>query len=144
MEREEIEYIAALIDITVTNTLTKLDLIPERYSASQANKIYGAKEIIHWRQRQWITAYSTGNSVRSKIYYLRSECENARLMMESIIRKGYDGKITKTMEGTIVIQILDMVRKQVFESLEMKAAKEKEKEKAKAVASKLKTGRKKA
>lgn len=98
MEREEIEYIAALIDITVMNTLTKLDLIPERYSESQANKIYGAKQIKHWRQSQWITAYPSGNAVKARLYYLRSECENARLMLEAIIRKGYDGKITKTME----------------------------------------------
>ena len=142
MEREEIEYLAALIDITVTNTLTKLDLIPERYSESQANKIYGAKQIKHWRQNQWITAYPSGNAVKARLYYLRSECENARLMLEAIIRKGYDGKITKTMEGNSIRRILDMVRKEVFESLERSAAKEKEK--AKALASRLKARRNKA
>lgn len=137
MEREEIEYITALIDITVTNTLTKLDLIPERYSESKANEIYGTKEIKRWREKRWIIAYSSGNATRARLYYLRSECETARQMMEGIIRKGYDGKITNTMEGTSIRRILDMVRKEVFVSLEMKAAKEKEK--AKAIASKLKT-----
>lgn len=102
MEREEIEYITALIDITVTNTLTKLDLIPERYSESKANKIYGEKQIKRWREKRWITAYSSGNETNAKLCYLRSECETARLMMESILRKGYEGKITKTMEGNSI------------------------------------------
>lgn len=140
MEREEIEYIVALIDITVTNTLTKLDLIPERYSESQANKIYGEKQIKQWRASRWIISYPSGNETKAKYYYLRSECEIARQMMEGIIRKGYDGKITNTMEGTSIRRILDMVRKQVFESLEMSAAKEK----ARAIASKKKTGQNKA
>jgi hypothetical protein len=142
MEREEIEYLTALIDITVTNTLTKLDLIPERYSESKANEIYGTKQIKRWREKKWIVAYPSGNATNAKYYYLRSECETARLMMESILRKGYDGKITKTMEGTSIRRILDMVRKEVFESIEIKAVGEKEK--AKDVASKLKARRNKA
>lgn len=127
MEREEIEYIVALIDITVTNTLSKLDLIPENLSEPKAHKIYGEKMIVKWRQKGWIVAYPSANKKYAKVYYKRSECEKASRMMES------SGLPKKSSSPSLII---DEIRKQVIESLEISAAKEK----ARAIASKKKTG----
>ena len=121
MEREEIEYIAALIDITVTNTLSKLDLIKENISESKAKQLYGLKLLEQWKHNRWIIAYQ-GDGKRQ--YFKRSELERARLMMESIRRKGPDGKITNTRDDNSINQIIEEIRRQVIELLQRSSSKE--------------------
>lgn len=116
MEREDIEYITALIAISNIDLLTRLDLITENLSQSKAHEIYGKKNIDKWRQLGWIVAYESGNKTYATVYYRRSECEKAMLMTEASVIPRKDTRIN---------QIVDAIRKEVIQSLEISAPKHK-------------------
>lgn len=83
MQKEEIEMIiSSSIQIGVINTLSELGLIKENISEQEAFKKYGRKQVIQWRERNWIKAYPTGNKERSKVYFKRSELETASRMLD--------------------------------------------------------------
>lgn len=107
MEREEIEYVVALAQIIVTDTLAQLDLIPENLSEPKAHKIYGAKNIEKWRQKGWIVAYPSANKTYAKVYYKRSECEKASRMMIS------SGLPKKSSTPSLIVE---EIRNQIIQS----------------------------
>lgn len=74
--------VAKSIEIGVHNTLSKLGLLSEQVSESQAKKMYGKRLINEWRHKRWIVGYPTGNKERGKVYFKRTELETASRMLD--------------------------------------------------------------
>ncbi len=83
MDEKALErIITASIQIGVIQLATELGLISETITQSQAEKKYGKRLIVQWRQKRWIVGYPTGNSERGKVYFKRSELETASRMLD--------------------------------------------------------------
>lgn len=82
MDKHQIEQLFATgIQVGVINLAAEMGLIDENVSEKQAYKMYGEKKVKEWRHLRWIVAYPSGNKVRSKHYYKRSELETASRML---------------------------------------------------------------
>lgn len=66
----------------VIDTLGSLGLFSEKLTESQAEKEFGRRLIKEWRSKRWIVGYPTGNKQRGKVYFLRTELERARRMLD--------------------------------------------------------------
>lgn len=78
MDDSTVERIFAIgIEVGVINLAKELGLIDEIISEKQAHAKYTKELIDEMRVSGWIVAYPTGNSIRSKFYYKRSELETA-------------------------------------------------------------------
>lgn len=111
METSDIEYIAALTGIIVTDTLAKLGLIQENISEPKAFKLYTKKLIDKLRERKWINAYPSANKVYAKIYYKRSEIEIGIRMLECS---------SAPLKNNRIKQIIQVIETQVNSHLENK------------------------
>ncbi|WP_372934882.1 hypothetical protein [Mariniphaga sediminis] len=65
-------YSSGMIDLA-----SKLGILPEKVTEVQAKKMHGEKLLKEWTSKKWIRPYSSGNQIRAKIYYKRSELELA-------------------------------------------------------------------
>lgn len=101
IEKLILEAFAIGIETGVNNTLKELGLVSERVSEKQAYKAYGEKQVKKWRSNRIIVGYPSGNKVRSKIYFLRSELENARLSI---------GGLQNMLEPPKIQQIINEIR----------------------------------
>lgn len=82
MDESVIERIFATgVQVGVINLAAELGLIDENMSAEQAYKKYGERLVKEWRSKRWIIGYPTGNKVRAKYCFKRSELETASRMM---------------------------------------------------------------
>lgn len=78
MENHQLEQIiTAGIKIGTIATLKSLGLLSEVVTKKEAEKIYSKRLVEDWRRKGWITGYPSGNSLRGKIYFKRSELEIA-------------------------------------------------------------------
>ena len=102
MEDYVVERIFATgIQVGVINLATELGLIDENMSEKQAYARYGKRQVKEWRSKQWITGYPTGNSVRAKVNFKRSELENASRMLS----------LQNIIPATRIKQIIEQQRK---------------------------------
>jgi len=76
------EIISKSMEIGVFGTLNKMGLLPEKLTEPQAKKEYGKKFVEDWRSKKWITGYPFGDRKPGKVYYLRTELEIARRMVD--------------------------------------------------------------
>ncbi len=70
------------IQTGVINTLSELGLLNEQVTEKQAHAMYGEELVKEWRRKRWIVGYPSGNKVRAKFYYTRSELETAQRMLD--------------------------------------------------------------
>lgn len=83
MEDKVIEQIIfKAIEIGVYNTLNALGFTHEIVTEQQAKILYGKRLINEWRRKRWIVGYPTGNKVRNKVYFKRTELETASRMLD--------------------------------------------------------------
>ncbi len=83
METYQLENIITnAIQIGVFNTLNELGLMSEQITQAKAEKKYGKRLILEWRNKRWIVGYPTGNNERGKVYFKRSELETASRMLD--------------------------------------------------------------
>lgn len=83
MDDSTVERIFAIgIQVGVINLAKQLGLIDDNLTDAQAYKIHTKKLVEEWRQKDWIVAYPSGNTKRSKFIYKRSELETASRMLD--------------------------------------------------------------
>jgi hypothetical protein len=81
MDNQTVERIFTIgIKVGVINLAKELGLIDELITEKQAYAKYTKELVDELRIDGWIVAYPSGNSIRSKFYYKRSELETARQM----------------------------------------------------------------
>jgi hypothetical protein len=68
----------------VIEVLKELNALDDKISLPKAKKAYGNKVVNKWLADGWIRLYSTGNEIRGKNYLRKSECETAKLMIDSL------------------------------------------------------------
>lgn len=70
------------MQIGTINTLSELGLLDENITEKQAYAKYGEKQVKEWRSKRWIIGYPSGNKMRARYYYKRSELETASRMLD--------------------------------------------------------------
>ncbi len=65
-------YNSGMIDLA-----THLGILDQKVTEAQAIKMHGEKLLREWRHKKWIKTYPSGNQVRARFYYKRSELEVA-------------------------------------------------------------------
>lgn len=70
------------VEIGVIKLASEMGLINENISETQAFAKYGKRQVKDWRTKRWVVGYPTGNRIRSRVYFKRSELETASRMLD--------------------------------------------------------------